>query len=310
MVIGSLVVLGLVGGAAFFLFTKVSDEKTAQEQLTQKEEELKGLLNKKPFANSENLAAVKADETRIAGVLQTAKKFYTSLESPRINSSRNFKLELDRLIFELQNTARQNGVTLPTNFNFSFSVERPLLEFDTNALGQLAAELADVRALSQILFESRIYELSGVRRSPVSTNDNQAAGGPYQSEYLSAKKIGTNNYALFYPYEFTFRSSTAQLGDALDRLAHSSNGFIVRCITVEPADTSVPEGDTGAGNEYVVSAAARYASRYGRYGGRMAPPPVETVQVAAAPKGPTTVLQQKALKIKLLVDVARLKADK
>ena len=310
MVIGSLVVLGLVGGAGFFLFTKVSDEKTAQEQLTQKEEELKGLLGKKPFPNPENLAAAKTDGARIAAVLQTAKKFYTSLESPQINTSRNFKLELDRLIFELQNTARQNGVTLPTNFNFSFSVQRPLLEFETNALGQLAAELADVRALSQILFQSRIYELSGVRRAPVSTNDNQAAGGPYQAEYLSAKKISTNNYALLYPYEFTFRSSTAELGAALDRLAHASNGFIVRCVTAEPADTSVPEGETaGAMTDYRISAAASYASRYGRYGGRMAPPPVETVLVAV-PKGPTTVLKEKALKIKLLVDVARLKADK
>jgi hypothetical protein len=69
LVIGGLVTLGLLGGAGYYLFTKLNDEKASQELLDQKKQQLQALLGKKPFPNKESFEAVKADQVRVKALL-------------------------------------------------------------------------------------------------------------------------------------------------------------------------------------------------------------------------------------------------
>jgi hypothetical protein len=325
LVISGLVTLGLLGGAGFYLFSKLGDEKTSQEALEQKQQQLKALLEKKPFPNKESIEATKTDQVRLKALLDQFQQQFVPVPAPVITNSGKFREQLDNVLFQLQREAQRSEIKLPTNFNFSFTALRPLgMQFETNALKELSVQMTDIRAICGILFESKIYDVLGLRRAAVSTNDQTAAGSPVPStEYLS-RKISTNDWATIYPYEFAVRCTSAELATILDRLAHSPHGFIVKSVKAEAIEVGSAEGDAGAAAPVAVETIsrptldARMASRYGldlrsRYGlGRPMQPtpaaPTPTTQIVPTNKM-GIILEPRPLRITLLLDVIRPNAE-
>ena len=307
LVLSGIVALALLGGAGFYLYSRVAAQMEITGQVEERKQTRQTLLDAEVFPSKENIELVKQEQQRLQALLQTAENHFQTVPVPELASVGQFKVLLENTIDQLLKQARTSGVTLPTNCSFSFSVQRPLMQFEATSVAPLNAQLADVRALTQVLFEAHIYELLSLRRSPVSANDNNQGLAQYPGEYLGSKNITTNKVAYLYPYEFTFRCATAELAAILDQLAQSPYGFIVRNVRVEPADAPVTEVETSA----MMVQSSRYGGRGGggmlnRYGLSSRPPPVNP-QTPATPvarkSGP--VLKEKALRVSILIEVVR-----
>jgi hypothetical protein len=148
-----------------------------------------------------------------------------------------------------------------------------------------------------------------LRRAPIGKDDQDALGANAQ-DYLSNRLPQTNDWSVRYPYEITFKGLTPELKQVLEGLAHSSRGFVVRYVKVEPfniATQLAAEGMAGGLNPEYMSRYGIGASRYGggmrgRYG---VAPPIEAV--APPPPKPTTgvIVDKQPLKITLMVEAVR-----
>jgi hypothetical protein len=307
LVMSGVVALVLLGGAGLYLYSRVAAQMEIAGQVEERKQKRQTLLEAEVFPSKENIELVKQEQQRLQALLQTAESHFQPVPVPELASVGQFKVLLENTIDQLLKQAKTSGVTLPTNCSFSFTVQRPLMQFDPASLTPLNAQLADVRALTQMLFEARIYELMGVRRSPVSANDSNQGLSQYPGDYLGSKNITTNKVALLYPYEFTFRCTSAELAAILDQVAQAPYGFIVRNVRVEPADAPVTEVETPV----MVGLASRYGLRdpgmAARYGLRMPPPPPVAPQAPATPSArkPGPVLKEKALRVSILIELVR-----
>ena len=309
LVLSGIVALALLGGAGFYLYSRVAAQMEITGQVEERKQTRQALLEAEVFPSQENIELIKQEQQRLQALLQTAENHFQVVPVPELASVGQFKVLLETTIDQLSKQAKTSGVTLPANCSFSFTVQRPLMQFETASLAPLNAQLADIRVLTQVLFEAHIYELMSVRRSPVSANDNNQGLTQYPGDYLGSKNITTNKVALLYPYEFTFRCASAELAAILDKLAQSPYGFVVRNVRVEPADAPVTEVETSA----VMTMGGRYgrdprmlSSRYGIPQRQVAPPPVaQPTPATGAGRGPGTVLKEKALRVSILIEVVR-----
>jgi hypothetical protein len=214
--------------------------------------------------------------------------------------------------------------------------------FQEGELVPLAHQLAEIKALCDVLFEARIHALQRIRRVPVSKQDVGT------TEYLTGTKMVTNAVtgAVITPYEVTFQAFSTELAAVLTGLQRSRHPFMVRMMDVEHAsDTTTPFPDampspmpTGVPGVAPVpaqppSGADLMRDRYGlprggqrggggmsremseRYGIRpgarppgMTPgaPPTVYAPVTPTRRGPETILEEKQLKVTLTVEAVRL----
>ena len=186
--------------------------------------------------------------------------------------------------------------------------------------------MGEVKVICDILNQAKINSLDSVRRERVSADD---ASGP-QSDYLNEVST-TNDLAVLTPYEITFRSFSAELAAVLSHFAASPYGLLVKSLNVEPAPAAAAADPSALASVAPVApvytplpTASRraegpeaFASRYGRLanpGGPAVPPraaapvPVYAAPVAAAPvkSGLQTMLNEKQLKVTMVVEVIKL----
>jgi hypothetical protein len=199
----------------------------------------------------------------------------------------------------------------------------------------LAFQLAEIKALCEVLFEVWIHSLVRIRRVPVSKQDV----GP--TEYLTGSKATTNatTGAVVTPYEVTFQGFSPELAAVLTGLEHSKVAFMVKMLDVERGQTEAPimemplpvqeipgvapvpnrpqsgedlmrrrygrtPGGSAAGGrsqEYL----RRYGQAPGAPGVRPAPG-ASYVPAGSGRRGPETVLEEQQLKVTLTVEAVRL----
>jgi hypothetical protein len=252
-----------------------------------------------------------------------ANKFFSPVIPPAGSRKDDFGSLLQNVIAELQQSAQNANVILPTNFSFGFSVQKELLQHEKPRLETLIAQLFEIRALCEVLFQAKIYELSGIKRAPISTNDTAALDN-HPQDYLRNLQIFTNDTvkAVIAPYEATVRCSSAELAVALEGLAKAPFGFIVKAIKVQPADSETTEEGFGTGTESAPSPAAAMMARYYRggmppamalrYGLIRRPPPSayapteSTTTLTPKKTGTGIVLKEKPLRVSLLINVVKL----
>jgi hypothetical protein len=244
-------------------------------------------------------------------------------------TDRDFSAALSRMIVQLQREATNAGVSLPPNYSFSFEAQKPRVTFAAGSLEPLSVQMGEVKALCDILIQAKVNSLDNLRRERICADDQS---GPV-TDYLE-KKSTTNALAIVTPYEVTFRAFSGELASVLAGLANSPHGFVVTAINEDPAPASatpevaapvytalpqvmVPSPSDEAGT--AASARARMMSRYGiGRGGRPTPrveaEPQATQPVyaptapsaAAPPSKPTTVLNEKPLKVTLILNLVKL----
>ncbi len=329
LVVGGVVALALLGGAGYFLWSEKTQADSVTGELQALIDDLTRLTSRDPFPNDANIEAVKVDQKRLATLLEDIRRHFVPTSAYTNIDSETFKGLLENTIAELEKSAERAGVKLPEKYDFTFKPERTTTVFDAPDLLPLASELADIRAICDVLFRARVHLLSGIRRVPVGKLDQGAA------DFLTVVKARTNGVvnAVIRPYEFTFQGFSGELANVLDGFGRSPYCLIVKNVNVEPvsASTTTEGGETSTPGAYLqssagagvptapLSAAERFARRYGRsamgpgsrypgFRGPAATAPVTPAPVAVAPvrRGPETVLDEKPLKITMLIESVRM----
>ena len=332
-VIGGLVALGLMGYGGFLFWSAYSSESASAEQIISQYGVLDELNKQNPNPGSagagkvDNVKTAKEQEQALRAFLNKSRALFlapTPLPAGEIVDDQKFSNQLLYTIAELNRGAKAASVTLPESYAFTFQSQKFLTQFDPGSVPLLAMHLGNIKAICDVLFAARINALDVVQREVVSAKDQNSA------DYLTSHKtIGTAMGDLT-PYRVVFRCFSAELADVLSGLASSPYCFIVKTINIEPAAalgadqaspstvaaaTPAPEmSRTMMMNQMMagggmqpggggMTPASRYMNRMN--GGAPAPMPVAAPP--PAPK-PTVLLNERQLKVNLLIEVVKLKS--
>jgi len=340
--IGSLVALALMGLAGWYLYSKWQLNNEILSKLDEQYVELKRLNQQNPHPGSgqvNNIEAAKEQQKELRAFIQKAREYFQPCppipvpESGKL-TSQEFSSALSRTIDQMQRDAAKASVALPPKdssgqtYSFSFTAQRERLAYAPGSLEPLSGQLAEVKAICGVLCQAKINSLDYIRRERVSDDDVK---GP-DTDYVSGKSV-TNALAVLSPYEVGFRCFSPELAAVLAGFAAAPCGLMVKTINVEsaPAAPVVEEPPTIATSTYVpppppttapdrpVSAAERFAQRYGlRPGGRGPRPPPQPQPSAYVPPpvapanrgGLPIALDEKQLKVTLMLNAVKLVSPK
>jgi hypothetical protein len=296
--IGGFVALALLGAAGFYDYASWNNNKKALADLTEVYNTLTELAKQKPSpgnSQTDNIAAAKDQEQQLRQWISKTAKYFQPIDPiPKVVNGQvsdpAFAGALHSNIVQLLREASDANVKLPPDFDFSFTAHMDRLTFAPGSLEALAAQLGEVKTISEILFGAGINALDGIERVHVSPDD---ANGP-QTDYLTDLPL-TNDLAVLVPYEVTFRGFSPEIARVLKGFAASPHGFIVGAISVGPAGPS-GMSDTDAGG---------YPPVAGMPPGRMGfAPPVPAPMPGKG--GLQTVLNEQLLRVTLTVELVNL----
>lgn len=322
LAISALVSLILVAGAVYYLMHGMSVNTAMAEELTNAKTRLDSLQSATPYPNAANIEAMKTEALRVEELRKDFDKRFAPVPVPADTyTASGFKYELETMVAQLNQKARDLAIQLPTNrvnFSYSFTAQRSNLRMDTNSLRIQAEQLAHVKYLCNTLMDSGISEFIRVRRAAGATNDLlQVANN--MADYLPARKIITNQFSFSYPYELVFNTSPGDLAKFMNELQQSPYGLMIKCVKVERAASEL--SDELAGYQETINPMMGRMNPRMMGGGRMGMGmpqgrPVEQAKTAAEeeaekalPKVTTTILKPTALRVTLYVDFVRLKTE-
>lgn len=315
-VVGGVLALGLLGGAGFFIWQgwSLNSEKSSRlNEIYGKLQEIASSPLQPGNDKVNNTQLAKDQEKQVLDWIAASGKYFKTIPAIPAGtnvSSADYASALRQTIDVLQHQADSASVTLPPKYDFSFSAQRSLVRFAPGSLEPLAAQLGEVKAISEILFAARVNDLDSIQRVRVS--DDDTAG--LQSDYIDERPV-TNELAILTPYVVTFRSFTPELARVVSGFATSPNPFIVKSITVQPASgAGAPEATAGAApnpyNPYNPYAGGGQMPVDPRYRGEGMPmpgtTPVPGQPPATAKGGLQTVLKEQLLHITLEVEIVKL----
>src|ERR1051326_1464757 len=235
LVVGGVVALGLLGFAVFFLLTKKKDVDEVTGELAARTDEWKQLVARDPYPNQENIDRAKVEQKKVGGFLDQTRKYFVPVATfPTNLDGATFKKLLETTISEMVQDAEKAGVSLPSSnrFDFTFRPQRNSLDFAAPTLVPLAMQVAEIKTICDVLFDARIHTLVGLRRAPVSKEDESAANS---NDYLGGRKPATNAVtgAVLAPYEIVFQGFSTELAAVLEGFYRLPNCFIVKNIDVQ-----------------------------------------------------------------------------
>jgi len=327
-VIGAVVALALIGFAGFYNFSGWRHNAEESEKLKASYEELKRLNNLNPhpgLGKVNNIEMARQQQKEIRDFLAKAYRRFERIpaipDSPKITSE-EYASALRSTIDLLTRDAANNGVTVPSpgptpdkKFTFSFSAQSQRVQFKGN-LEPLAVQLGEVKVIADILNKAKINSLDQLRRERVSPDDDAGT----QSDYLDGHSQ-TNDLAVLAPYEITFRCFSPELAEVLAGFANSPHGIVVKSMNVEPAAVTVGTDQpppvafvpayTPQPAPPIRSESDTFRARYGlgsKDSYRPAPPPTVYAPqpvAAAAKTGPKSVLDEKQLKVVMLIQIVK-----
>jgi hypothetical protein len=324
-VIGSAAALVLMLLAAFYLYSGLTKNNEALEKLNAEYAELMRLNDQKPHPGNDKIDNIKAAREQAgevrAFVGRTAKVFEPIPAIPASPDLNNAMLAgaLRRTVDKLRKDAANGGVQLATNYYFSFTAQKDRIMFDQAGLKPLATQLGEVKVICDVLFAARINALDNIRREKISAHDNESQ---QLADYLDRATV-TNDLAVISPYEVSIRCFSSELAGVLSGFASSPHCLIVKAINVEPAVLG-----SGLGGESGVYGGAGMPGRFGAPvdstaalygmmpdGGAGVRPPaggayVPPARGATARGGLPTLLDEKQLKVTMLIEVVKLTAKK
>ena len=316
-VIGGVVALALLVLAIFYVLQSMSSSAEVQEEINGQVAELTRLHEKEPFPSDENIAAAKQEQVHVKELLTEVKGYFVPIAPFPATDNHGFQELLGTTILDLQKQAASIGVSNPPQYAFTFSGQRNALQLSPSSIQPWLIQLAEIQAMTRILYHAKINELYSIRRVPVTDDDRRQAN---TVDYLPTAIVLTNQTAVFTPYELSFRGFSTEIASVLNDFLQSSNCFLVKSISIEPAPFVAPVAPVPG-----VQPAARYAppaglapseDRYGigTKGGSLpapapAPAPTRQARPAAGPSS-ITVLSERPLRVTMLVETVRLRDRK
>lgn len=248
-VVGGVVSLLLLGGAGYYIWSESSRNTKANDDLNEIYSKLDSLTKQEPKPGNDkvnNTAIAKEQEQQLRDWINSAAGYFQPVAGipPGVNvSSKDFGTALSRTVDQMQRAAENAGITLPPKYGFSFEAQRARMTFAAGSVDLLAQQLGEVKAITEVLFATRINALDSIQRVRVSEDD--ALGSA--SDYLDASPV-TNELAIITPYIVTFRCFTPELARVLVGISKGSNTLIIKSVNVLPAGSAgtlpmgMPEG--------------------------------------------------------------------
>jgi len=302
-VIGLVVAVAALGGAGCFIWQSYSVNAETSDKLNEiygKLQELAQSPLQPGNKQIDNTKLAREQEQEVVEWIASARKYFQAI--PAIPASTNvasaaYAEALRQTIDQLQHAADSASVTLPPKYDFSFSAQRSRVVFAAGSLESLAVQLGEVKAISEVLFGARVNNLDSIQRVRVSEDD--ASG--LQSDYIDQHPV-TNDLAILTPYVVTFRTFSPELAKVISNFATSPNAFIVKSITVQPANSAATPGAAAMPGE-------GGPNPYGQPNPYGAPNPYVNPQPPAGAPGRgglQTVLKEQLLRITLEVEIVKL----
>ena len=308
---GGLLTLLLVALGGYYLYGNMQKNQEVNEELGKYQNTLTNVYKSQTFPSPTNISAAKKELAALKGAMGKAHQVFSPVPAEKVTDLA-FKSLLDTTLFELQKAAELAGVGLPEKgYAFSFSNEKIAVQFPPSSFPVLPEQLAEVKAICEILFAAKINKLTQVKRVKVSDrgmvkigNDPGSPGGG--KDYLEMKmEVDPVLGLAFMPYEVDFESFTSELALILEAFAKSKYGLLVKAVMID--SEQLPVAPTpAAGNPAAPSVPRTPPPR--AFGTNRPPPGVSRPPNAVAPgkDGLTTVLNEKLIKVTLLVESVRI----
>jgi hypothetical protein len=198
-------------------------------------------------------------------------------------TSESFAAALRRTINTLQHEAG-SAVGLPPEYGFSFEAQRSRVTFSPGSLDLLAAQLGEVKTITEILYAAGVNDFDGIQRVRVSDDDASGPASDYEGDVVT-----TSGPATLTPYVITFRSFTPEIAQVFAGFAASPHGFVIKSFNVQPAGTD----NNDAAAAPMMNGRAGFA-RPGDAG-----PAVQS-------GGLVTVLKEKLLRVSMEIEIVKL----
>ena len=298
LVVFGVIALGLLGWSVMYLINKLGTNSKLEQDLQAAKTELEDLLKRKPFPSKTNIQVARDELVRVRTNVNTVKQYFTPVPFEKV-ADKDFTVVLQNTIFDLQKRAQQSGIGLPeSDYAFSFKAQKNALTFAPGSFPTLPEQLAEIKAITEVVYDAKVNRIANIQRMRVTTDD--PAGSTDYHGFATA----TNNITgtVSNPYEFTVYSFSAELGKLIEGLYKSKHGFILKSLEVELA----PEAPAAAPG----MAPRPFQPPPQPQAGQSQPPrPVVPPAGAAKPgaKAETfkTVLNEKLLRAKLMIEVIK-----
>ena len=232
LAVGGLVAVLLLAGGVYYFISAQQRSKSIEEELEGNKAELNRLQGQVPYPSQSNIEIAKKEAEKLRAAVNQLHRYFTPVPAEKVTGI-EFRRYLDRTLAELQESARGAKTALPSaGYAFSFETQKPKTSYREGTFPAVPEQVAEVRALSRILFDAHVDPLINIRRARVSRDDEESSAN---SDYLSLK-IETNaaTGTVNSPYEVTFGCLSSELAAVLEGLAASPHGFIVKAIQVDP----------------------------------------------------------------------------
>jgi len=306
-VIGGIVALAGLGATGFYIYTAWDKNTKASDGpggLREVVANLKTLTEQKPSPGNDKVdnikIALEQDKLVKQWVASSVAYFepIPSIPAAGSVSVANFSGALQNTLKQLRNEADAAGVVLPPKYDFSFAAEKDKLQFSPAGLEPLAAQLGEVKMISELLFAARINALDGIQRVRMSDDDVGAS----QSDYIEERPV-TNDLAVITPYVITFRCFTPELSRVVSGFAKAPNNFIIKTVNVQPAGAATAMA--GPGGSYVGEAPPMARMPGEGYAPPMQPPAGQPA-TGAGRGGLQPVLKEQLLRVTAEIELVKL----
>jgi hypothetical protein len=243
LTISGLIALGLLGGGSWYLWTS----KQRNNQVDTKRQALEAIHNdtKSHFPSPTNIDLGKKELQRVKEFTQKMKVYFAPIAAPNV-AGPEFRSMLDITVSELRKRAEGQGIGLPgRDYAFSFEAQRKKLQFGQGTFPAMPQQVVEIYALCNLLFDSQINKLAGLRRTRVSEDDEANKGSPDYNELPIQTNTATK--CVITPYVVEFNCFSDGLSAVTRRLQESTNGFTLKSVMVEPSSATVAVDSTTPG---------------------------------------------------------------
>jgi len=268
--------------------------------LKDKKDALQGIYNSRDaFPSKTNIDIARAETKKLQETVKQSQQFFTRIPYPKV-TGQEFQNLLANTIFELHTNAQAHGVILPSKtYAFSFEAQKALLQFAQGSFPALPEQLAEVKTICQLLFEGRVNRLINLRRTRLTTDDPPGSNDYHEMKMEGDPTTGSTSS----PYIVEFQSFSPELAAVLENFSRSRNGLIVRSLQVD-GTTQAGAGAPGPGPAGQPPPVTQVPSP--TPGPARAGAPGAAAAAAASAETLKTVLNEKLLKVMLLVEVIKL----
>ncbi len=233
LALSSLVAVSLLGDGIFYFLEAKSKNEKLEEEIAQATNTLNTLYNAPVFPGATNIEIAKRETEKLRAAVAQMRKLFTPVAAEKVTGLA-FRSYRDNTLAELHRLADQARTTLPSKtYAFSFQTQKDKTDFKEGTFPAIPQQMAEVKALCQVLFDAHVDPLVNLRRSRVSKDDEESNA---TSDY-HLLKVETNaaTETVSSPYELTFNCLSSDLAAVMQGFISSSHGMVVKALHVEPA---------------------------------------------------------------------------